>query len=147
VSNEFVSGHLSRLKARRILVVSDSCYAGLLSGEPTFLLLGDDAPNYSDPEFLAFKLGKRARLLLTSGGDKPVLDSDGQGHSVFARAFLDELERNQDLLAAPELFVRIREDVKVAAAAQSFEQKPDFKTIKSAGHEIGDFFFVPTSLK
>jgi hypothetical protein len=146
ISNEFVSGHLSRLKAKRILVVSDSCYAGLLSGEPTFLLLGDDAPNYNDPGFLAFKLGKRARLLLTSGGDRPVLDSDGRGHSVFARAFLDELEKNDGLMAAPELFVRIRDRVKQAAAAQSFEQKPDFKTIKSAGHEIGDFFFVPSAL-
>jgi uncharacterized protein len=145
VSNEFVSGHLSRLKARRILVVADSCYAGLLSSEPTFLLLGDNAPDYNDPEFLSFKLNKRARLLLSSGGDRPVLDNDGAGHSVFARAFLDELERNDTLLPAPELFVRIRDRVKALAATQTFEQKPDFKTIKSAGHEIGDFFFVPTS--
>lgn len=143
VSNEFVSGHLSRLKARRVLVVADSCYAGLLSGEPSFLLLGDKSPDYSNPEFLAFKLDKRARLLLSSGGDKPVLDSGGNGHSVFARAFLDELEANTTLIGAPELYTRIRNRVEQAAARQSFNQKPDFKTIKAAGHEIGDFFFVP----
>jgi len=146
VSNEFVSGHLARLKARRVLVVADSCYAGLLSGEPSFLLLGDKSPDYNNPEFLAFKLQKRARLLLSSGGDSPVLDVGGAGHSVFARAFLDELENNQTLIAAPELYRRVRDRVTSAAAAQDFEQKPDFKTIKAAGHEIGDFFFVPKTL-
>ena len=143
VPNEFVSGHLSRLKAKRVLVVADSCYAGLLSAEPSFLLLGDNAPSYSNRDFLQFKLSKRARLLLASGGDRPVLDGGGSGHSVFARAFLDELENNDGLLAAPELYVRVKDRVTEAARTYDFEQVPDFKTIKSAGHEVGDFFFVP----
>lgn len=143
VANEFVTGHLSRLKARRVLVVADSCYAGLLSNEPSLLLLGDDMPQYSDPEFLRFKLNKRARLLLTSGGDAPVLDNAGNGHSVFASAFLDALEENDGLLAAPELFLRIRNAVTDAAAEQGFEQKPELKTIRAAGHDVGDFFFHP----
>ncbi len=146
VSNEFVSGHLSRLKAKRVLVVSDSCYAGLLSGEPSFLLMGDNAPSYDNSEFLAFKLGKRSRLLLSSGGDRPVLDGGGGGHSVFARAFLDELESNAGLMAAPDLYLRVKTRVETAAATMHFDQKPDFKTIKAAGHEVGDFFFVPKSL-
>ena len=146
VSNEFVSGHLSRLKARRVLVVSDSCYAGLLSGEPSFLLMGDNAPRYDNDEFLAFKLGKRSRLLMASGGDRPVLDGGGSGHSVFARAFLDELENNQHLMAAPDLYLRVKSRVESAAAQLDFEQKPAFKTIKAAGHEVGDFFFVPKAL-
>ncbi|MCR9279536.1 MAG: caspase family protein [Pseudomonadaceae bacterium] len=145
VANEFVTGHLSRLKARRVLVVADSCYAGLLSNEPSLLLLGDDMPQYSDPEFLRFKLNKRARLLLTSGGDAPVLDSAGDGHSVFASAFLDALEANNGLLAAPELFLRIRNAVTETAAQQGFEQKPELKTIRAAGHDVGDFFFYPIS--
>ncbi len=146
VSNEFVSGHLSRLKAKRVLVVSDSCYAGLLSAEPSFLLMGDDAPSYDNSEFLAFKLGKRSRLLLASGGDRPVLDNGGGGHSVFARAFLDELENNAALMAAPDLYLRVKARVETAAAKMHFEQKPDLKTIKAAGHEVGDFFFVPKVL-
>ena len=147
VANEFVSGHLSRLKAKRILVVADSCYAGLLSGEPSFLLLGDSAPAYDDPEFLRFKLGKRARLLLASGGDKPVLDGGGSGHSVFARAFLEELENNDGILAAPELYLKVKDRVSDAAEQYDFDQTPDLKTIKAAGHEIGDFFFVPVAMR
>lgn len=143
VANEFVTGHLSRIKAKRILVVADSCYAGLLSREPSFLLLGDDGPSYDDMDFLRFKLDKRSRLLLSSGGDRPVLDQGGGQHSVFARALFDELEKNDSLLSSPELFLRIRDEVREAAAEADFEQAPEFKTIKAAGHEVGDFFFVP----
>ncbi len=143
VPNEFVTGHLSRLKAKRVLLVVDSCYAGLLSAEPTFLLLGNNTARYSDPDFLRFKLGKRARLLLTSGGDKPVLDGTPENHSVFARAFLDALAANDGILSGPDLYVRIRDRVVEAAARVDFDQRPELKTIKAAGHEVGDFFFVP----
>lgn len=147
VPNEFVTGHLARLSAKRILVVSDSCYSGLLSSEPSFLMLGQNDANYSNLDFLKFKLGKKSRLLLTSGGDQPVLDGGAGNNSVFASAFLDELENNTELLSSPGLFMRIRDRVESVAAAQNFSQRPEFKTIKSAGHEVGDFFFVPESLR
>jgi hypothetical protein len=143
VANEFVTGHLSRIRAKRVLVVADSCYAGLLSTEPSFLLVGNDGPQYSNMEFLKFKLAKRSRLLLSSGGDQPVLDEGGGNHSIFAKAFLVELERNDRLLPSPELFLRVRDRVTERSVALAFEQKPEFKTIKAAGHEVGDFFFVP----
>jgi hypothetical protein len=141
IPNEQITGHLGRLPARRVLVVADSCYAGLLSNDPSYLFVGGDAP-YSR-EYVRYKLPKRARLLLSSGGDRPVLDEGSGGNSVFARAFLDELEANQGLLASPELFSRIRKRVEIAAARNRFVQKPEFKSIKGAGHEVGDFFFVP----
>ena len=147
VPNEFVTGHLSRLKARHILVVADSCYAGLLSTEPSYLLIGDKIPDYSNVEFMRFKNAKRARLLLSSGGDSPVLSARGDGHSVFARAFLDELERNNEVMAAPQLFLKLRDRVRLEAAEVKFEQNPEFKVIKTTGHEAGGFFFVPSSLR
>jgi hypothetical protein len=72
-----------------------------------------------------------------------VLDEGGGNNSVFARAFLDELEGNQGILSAPELFSRIRKRVEVSASKNKFVQQPEFKSIKGAGHEVGDFFFVP----
>jgi uncharacterized protein len=146
VPNEFVTGHLARLKAKRVLVVVDSCYAGLLSSEPSFMMIGDNSARYSDPEFIKFKLLKRSRLLLSSGGDQPVLDGGAGNHSVFARAFLDALQNNNEILAGPELFLQVRDRVQSAAAGFAFDQRPEFKTIKSAGHEVGDFFFVPKAL-
>jgi len=141
VPNEQITGHLSRLPAKRVLVVADSCYAGLLSTDPSFLFLNDKV-GYSK-EYLAYKLPKRSRLLLTSGGDAPVLDQGGGGNSVFARAFLDELEANTGILSSPELFSRVRKRVEIAAEKNKFVQTPQFKSIKGAGHEVGDFFFVP----
>jgi hypothetical protein len=143
VPNEQITGHLGRLAAKRVLVVADSCYSGLLSTDPSYLFLNDKV-SYSK-EYIKFKLPKRSRLLLSSGGDKPVLDEGSGGNSVFARAFLDELEANQGILSSPELFSRIRKRVEVAAAKNKFVQTPEFKSIKGAGHEVGDFFFVPRS--
>jgi hypothetical protein len=82
---------------------------------------------------------------MSSGGNQPVLDTGGGANSVFAKALLDELDANNKVLSAPELFTRIRKRVEAAAAQNKLVQKPEFKTIKGAGHEVGDFFFVPKS--
>jgi len=145
VPNEQITGHLGRLKAKRVLVVADSCYAGLLSTDPSYMFF-DSKVGYTE-DYLSYKLAKRSRMLLSSGGDQPVLDTGGGVHSVFARAFLDELENNQQILSTPELFSRLQKRVQASAAQNKFVQTPQFKSIKGAGHELGDFFFVPTAMK
>jgi uncharacterized protein len=142
-SGRIESGYWLPVNAEAPLVVADSCYAGLLSTDPSYLFLSKDV-TYSK-EYIEYKLPKRSRLLLSSGGDRPVLDEGSGGNSVFARAFLDELEANEGILSSPELFSRIRKRVEVAAAKNKFVQQPEFKSIKGAGHEVGDFFFVPRS--
>ncbi len=141
VSNEFVTGHLSRLRAKRVMVVADSCYAGLLSDAPSYLML-QGAPQYTD-EFLRYKLPKRSRLLLASGGDRPVLDNGQSGHSVFAAALLEVLRENDRILSGPQLYAAIDDRVKRQSSASGFSQEAEYKVIKGAGHEVGDFFFVP----
>ena len=143
VSNEFVTRHLARIKAKRVLVVSDSCYAGLLSSAPSFLFMGDN-PNFS-MDYVRYKFPKRSRLLISSGGDQPVLDNADNGNSIFAKAFLDVLESAEGVLTGPELFLRIRRIVSERASSISFKQEPELKVIKGAGHEVGDFFFVKQS--
>ncbi|HMD75299.1 MAG TPA: caspase family protein [Steroidobacteraceae bacterium] len=145
VPNEQITAHLARLAAKRILVVADSCYAGLLSTDPSYLFAGSSGGYTKD--YIAYKLPKRARLLIASGGDQPVLDTGGGANSVFALAFVNELEANQGVLSSPELFSRIAKRVEIEAAKNKFVQKPEFKSIKGAGHEVGDFFFVPKDLK
>lgn len=141
VPNEQITAHLARLPARRVLVVADSCYAGLLSNDPGVNMFGTETQFSLD--YVKYKLPKRTRLLLASGGDQPVLDTGGQGDSVFARAFLDVLGNNSGILSTPSLFSQVQERVKAGAARNNFSQAPEFKAIKSAGHELGDFFFIP----
>lgn len=142
VPNEFVTNHLGRINAKRVLVVADSCYGGLLSNSPGHLFFGESAQR-NQLEYIRYKLPRRSRLLLSSGGDKPVIDSGGEGHSVFARELINVLKANTRVLSAPDLFSTIREPVIKRALANNFNQEPIYKSIKGAGHEVGDFFFVP----
>lgn len=144
VPNEQITAHLAMMPARRVLVVADSCYAGLLSSDPSYRFV-DGKSGYT-LDYIKYKVPKRARLLLSSGGDEPVLDAgSGTRNSVFAESFLKELETNTTVLSVPELFSRIEKRVEGAAARNNFVQKPEFKSIKGAGHDMGDFFFVPRS--
>jgi hypothetical protein len=84
----------------------------------------------------------RSRMVMTSGGVEPVLDSAGGRHSVFAEAFVQLLRDNDGLIMGREVFRRLQ--LRVAATAQraSVPQVPEYAPIKFAGHEAGDFIFV-----
>ena len=139
VPNDFVTRHLGMLNARRVLVIADSCYAGLLGDEPGFVMVGEG--NYSDA-YVQWKLPKRSRLVISSGGDSPEVENLDAMHSVFARALVEALDTNEQLLTAPELFLKTRNQIRRTAPSA---HAPEFKALKDAGHEVGDFFFVPTS--
>lgn len=143
VPNGQVTDYLMTMQARRILIVADSCYAGLLSDDPNVSMIGD--PRQVTLNWIRYKLPSRARLLISSGGDEPVLDSGSGSNSVFARAFLDVLGENQGVMSAPGLFMQVKDRVKAAAARTGFNQAPELKVIGAAGHVGGDFFFVPVA--
>ena len=66
-----------------------------------------------------------------------MLDSSGGEHSVFAKAMLEALQENTDIMDGTELFSRIRRPVILDAP-----QTPQYSDIRFAGHEGGDFLFV-----
>jgi hypothetical protein len=141
VPNDFVSRHLGRIAARRVLVLADSCYAGLLGDDPGYVMVGEG--NYSD-DYIKWKMPKRSRLVISSGADAPVVEAAEQMHSVFARALLDTLEKNDQVLTAPELFLRIRSLIRREGTEAEAFHDPELKALKDAGHEVGDFFLIPT---
>jgi len=47
------------------------------------------------------------------------------------------------VMTAPALFSKVQGKVKEGALRNHFDEQPEFKSIKGAGHEVGDFFFVP----
>jgi hypothetical protein len=141
VPSEFVSQHLGRIAALRVLVISDSSYGGLLGDEPGYVMIGSGS--YTD-EYIAWKMPRRSRLLLTSGVDSPVVENSEQEHSVFAQALLGELSANEQVLTAPELFLRIRQRLRRDSPSSTPSEVPELKALKDAGHEVGDFFFVPS---
>jgi uncharacterized protein len=124
---------LNLMKARGVLVVADACYAGML--------LRSDATSMTiDMKMLS---SKRSRTALTSGDVEPVIDDAGNGHSVFANAFIDALNTNDGVLEAQQLLLLIRARVTEEAYARHVKQQPVHGPINFARHESGGFFFVP----
>lgn len=100
-----VTNLLKVIQAKHALVVADSCYSGnLLMRESKAQLASGMGRNAWQQRMLE----RRSRNALTSGGEEPVLDSGGGGHSVFAKAFLDVLRGNSEILDGDRLFDRIK---------------------------------------
>ncbi len=136
VSASGISEALLRLQAGSVIVVSDSCYSGAL------LRSADAAagPDEGDRMRMLQRLAqRRSRVLITSGANEPVADGGGDGHSVFARAFLTALrEMPEEAFTARELFDGYVLPIVVGRS----EQEPQFRPIARSGHEGGDFVFV-----
>jgi len=133
---------VSAMSAKQILLVVDSCYSGALTRSALARLeagMSDEARQH----WLEVMAAKRSRTVLASGDVKPVLDIGGGQHSVFARAWLDVLTNNEDVLEGQRLYREIAARVAYAADALKFEQVPQYAPIRFAGHESGDFLFVP----
>ena len=134
VSNNMITGQLRAMRAKHVMVVADSCYSGKLTrGAVAQLKTGAERTAW-----LERMAAKRSRTALTSGGLEPVLDAGGGEYSVFAKAFLETLRDNTRILDGQSLFDAIKRPIVVNA-----DQTPEYADVRKAGHDGGDFIFVP----
>jgi uncharacterized caspase-like protein len=132
ISNATVTDLIKAIPAKHVIVVADSCYSGTLTR----------GVKVRHPDaHLGALASKRARTVLTSGGLEPVEDGTGR-HSVFAAAFIRTLRENETVLDGQTLFASLRRPVMLAV-----DQTPEYADIRRAGHEGGDFLFVPARLQ
>lgn len=82
--------------------------------------------------------------MLASGGLQPVLDQGGGGHSIFARALLSVLKLAREATSAASIASSVAARVGWKAAQLGIVQTPVYAPIRFAGHEAGDFVFVPS---
>jgi len=131
ISNSTITSTLRAMRAKHVLVVADSCYSGKLArGISVRLRTSDYYQRISR---------KKARSVMASGGLEPVADEGGNGkHSVFASSLIEVLKENQGVLDATLLFSKIRRPVMLNA-----DQTPEYSDIRKAGHDGGDFLFIP----
>ena len=131
VSNSSITASIRALKAKHVLVIADSCFSGKLARG---IHIVNKTPGY------LYRLSqKKARCVISSGGLEPVIDSGGKGdHSVFASAFLDALIENNGIMDSAQLFNSLRRPVMLNS-----DQTPEYSDIRKAGHEGGEFLFVP----
>ncbi len=144
ISNQDVTDLLRIMAAAHIIVIADSCYSGSLTRSSVARLEAGMSPE-KKAEWIKLMLKARSRMALTSGGLSPVLDSGGGNHSVFAKALIQALQRNRGIVESFRLYTEVSALVADAARDQDFHQVPEFAPIRHAGHEAGEFFFVPVS--
>ncbi len=126
IPHSSITAELCAIPAKQILVISDSCYAGIMTRGLAF----SDKPT-----------DKKVRVALLSGGNEPVADSGANaGHSVFAAALLDTLQSSNGQLSGNALWKTVKDRVK-----NTSDQTPQFSPMFKAGHEDGDFFFDAAS--
>ena len=134
ISNDDISNILSRIKSNHILVIADSCFSGSLTTR------GSDANLSNDDKVNIFKnmIDKKTRRALTSGANEPVLDSGGDGHSIFADSFLKILSNVGTPISTGDIYSQLSPMVSSRA-----DQSPQYGVVQKSGHDGGDFIFVP----
>jgi DNA-binding Lrp family transcriptional regulator len=66
-------------------------------------------PGEIDERFYAKKARSRSRVVLTSGGDEPVMDAGKSGHSVFGYFFLKTLrDYDRPYLIPTQIFAEVK---------------------------------------
>jgi len=132
ISANDITTNIRAIPSKHVLVISDSCYSGVLTREADVGI----KPLQTGP-YLRKMLSSKSRNLMSSGGDEPVIDSGDEGHSVFANAVLKYLKEMEDQqFTAADLFPRIRRGV-----AGRTTQVPQYSYIRNSGDQFGDFVF------
>lgn len=132
------------IPAKHVLVVADSCYQGEMARQSKvkFKMVGDKTAQI---KLLTSAGSLAARTVLTSGGDKPVLDTGTGAHSVFAEVFLRVLRKNDGVLMGQAVHDALFQDVTQAAKKLNLDQTPQYRKLADAGDMNGDFLFIPRS--
>lgn len=139
ISVDEITTTLRRTPARKVLVISDSCYSGLLAN----VSRGVDDYSLKSPariKVIERELMTKTRVLLSSGSNEPVKDDGGTGnHSIFASALLRGLrEMDVPIFTAFELYQRyIYQQV-----GGNSQQLPQYSPIQNSGHYEGTFVFA-----
>ena len=136
LGNDNIKNWIRRSKAQHILLIVDSCFAGSV-------LRGDNnVPKnikINKNEIERFKALK-TRLAITSGGNTPVVDSNGGQNSFFADKLIRTLKENDQVIGASDLFKSVRKYV-----IDNASQTPNMSGIYGTGHDGGEFLFYPKS--
>jgi formylglycine-generating enzyme required for sulfatase activity len=132
LDNARIKALLRAAKARHILLVSDSCFAGDFFQQPR-----EGLPAITD-DYVRRAFGKVSRQVITSGALEPVVDEGIGGHSWFTHYLLRELRENPTPYLLPsDLWNRIKGGV-----AANAKQQPLFGILEGTGGEIGGEFVL-----
>jgi Caspase domain/Sel1 repeat len=135
----YVSDKIKTIKAKQILLVSDSCFSASITHTTTTTIRRET----SEARFKV-QWNLRARMVLTSGQNTPVADSSGdQNASLFAKYFISVLRQNDGLMSGETLAGEIASRMQPEATRMGIKQNPTYSSLQGSDHEYGEFFFLP----
>lgn len=138
VSTEDVAAKVRAMKARHVLVVSDSCFSGVLTRG---LDTGEEVQEIPGLAAAAQLTARRSRWVIASGADEPVNDGGAEGMSVFAYALREAMRDTTDrYVTADGLFPAIRRTV-----AENAEQTPTQGKLAKGLQTLGQMVLVNQS--
>jgi hypothetical protein len=141
IPNKVITEFMSSMQAKHVMVIADSCYSGTMSGSAI-----RPFPEDVEENDILFTSRVKARTVLTSGGLQPVLDSGGDGHSIFASALLDVLKENDGVMEGYRLYKALEQQVRLRSKLSGIQQIPEYTAVKHAGHEGSEFYFLPETI-
>ncbi|MBI5438829.1 MAG: filamentous hemagglutinin N-terminal domain-containing protein [Nitrosomonadales bacterium] len=124
ISNADISRLLTNIPAKQMILVSDSCFSGTLASEQAPGTMGKNVQEI---------LGKRSVVVMSSGGEEPVLDEGKDGHSVFSWHLMDKIGKVEQYKNGIDVFDAVKEGV----AKDGIPQVPLYGASVSAGHMAG----------
>jgi len=141
VSNSFVSDQAKATEAKHVLLIVDSCFSGSLTKTRSTGTKKITEDQMKDREYLKDLQNSTTRLVITSGGVSPVLDSVGGEHSLFAEKLIKTLKENNGVVNTSQIFENIRKYVSVNSKSLGIKQVPERKVLLHFMDEGGDFLF------
>lgn len=141
ISTVDITDNVNRMSAKHIMVVADSCYSGALTRSVNSQLDPGMTASAQNQWYRTISQSP-SRTVLTSGGLQPVMDGGGEGHSIFARAFIEALNENAAIVDGTRLSEKIKSSVSLRAREFGMDQSPEYAELKKTGHEFGDFLLV-----
>jgi hypothetical protein len=135
MDNVLIQKAMRNIKARHVLLISDSCYSGTLFGQ------GRAMPSLITEKYYLNLYNEKSRWGMTSGNKTPVSDAGTGGHSIFAYQLIKKLKNNnKSFLSTQEVYIAI-----APVIANNSEQNPLCRPIKGTGDQGGEFVFISTA--
>ena len=124
IMNSVITGYISEILAKHILVIADACFGGSIFRTRAFM--PEEEKTISD------LYQKSSRKAMTSGDLTEVPDE-----SIFLKYFVQKLEENsENYISSEELFFEVKPKVE-----SMIDLIPQFGIIKNSGDEGGDYIF------
>ena len=120
---------MQEIPNHHIVLMSDSCYFDVKTKSNQIL---------NDRKSLSYQklLNRRSIMIVQSGSNEPVLDSDDDKHSMFAKSFINSLKNNETVIRMYDIIEEI------TLSHSGMRQQPLGFRVKGWGDTGGDFLFV-----